>query len=222
MDSSFYEVTIEQFARSGREISAYVEKLNSLPSGSLTTKTKNGRTYYYSKYRDGDSIKSEYIGNTETSAKEYVALVEERKRTEETLRKLNIERDAVTHALLYKGWSAKEEYNFSVYYSNRLVADVFARDEDVRLYRYETNPAMQLFYTDNITRYELGEVLTSRCWDEGRENLNLYLDKIGVAEYNPYLICRKTHGIMLSDSFWFKFLGEKFDGTKILRRYNLV
>ena len=36
-----------------------------------------------------------------------------------------------------------------------------------------------------------------------------YLYKLGIHEFNPYKICRKTHGVMYQDKIWFKFKGEE-------------
>ena len=57
-------------------------------------------------------------------------------------------------------------------------------------------------------RFELGQVLELRCWDRNRANLNLYLDELGIKDFNPYEICRKTHGVMVQDFIWFQFDGE--------------
>jgi hypothetical protein len=162
------------------------------------------------------------VGAGEEKLKEIRTLLDEHAILKEKCHAEQREREACTHALQYRKWKQTDDYNFSLYYNNILVADIFTRENDVQVYRYETSPGMQLFYNDHITRYELGEVLASRCWDENRENLDAYLAKLGLKEFNVYEICRKTHGIMLQDLFWFRFLGEKFDGTKILRRCGLA
>ena len=75
--------------------------------------------------------------------------------------------------------------------------------------RYCKNPAKQIFPGNTISLYELGDIMTWRCWDKNRENIEKYLFKLGLTEFNPYKICRKTHGAMFQDKIWFKYEGEK-------------
>lgn len=98
--------------------------------------------------------------------------------------------------------------NFSVFWKNEKTADVTVGENSVEVKRYSTSPAKQLFYKDRITRYELGEILRLRCWDENRDHLERYLNAIGLREFDPYKICRKTHGVMVQDPIWFCFEGE--------------
>lgn len=74
--------------------------------------------------------------------------------------------------------------------------------------RYTTHPIKQLFYTDKMTRYEFGGILQDRCWDKNRPDLQQLLALIGLKEYNPYEICKRTHGKMYQDNIWFRFPGE--------------
>ena len=98
--------------------------------------------------------------------------------------------------------------NFSVFWKDEKTADVFFDEKDIHIKRYTTNPAKQIFFSDKISNYELGEILTWRCWDKNRENIEKYLYELGLTEFNPYKICRKTHGVMYQDKIWFRFEGE--------------
>ncbi len=98
--------------------------------------------------------------------------------------------------------------NFSVYWADEKTADVTFLDNEIKIQRYTINPVKQIFYKDTITSYELGEILTWRCWDKNRENIEKYLFSLGLTEYNPYKICKKTHGVMFQDKIWIKFAGE--------------
>lgn len=42
----------------------------------------------------------------------------------------------------------------------------------------------------------------------GKKTIEKYLYKLGLTEFNPYKICRKTHGVMFQDKIWFKYNGE--------------
>jgi hypothetical protein len=221
-NGSFYDITTNAYVAAGKRLCAYALRLSELPDGTLVSKEKGGKKYYYLNRRVGKKVISEYVGFGKEKLTEVKAKLDEGAVLKEKCREEQREREACEHALQYKKWKHAGNYDFSLYYNNILVADVFTGDTDVRIYRYETSPGMQLFCKERMTRYELGEVLASRCWDENRENLDLYLAKLGLDCFNVYEICRKTHGIMLQDLFWFRFVGEKFDGTKILRRYGLA
>lgn len=106
--------------------------------------------------------------------------------------------------------------NFTVYWNNEKTAYVDCKGDKVVIHRYTTHPAKQIFAKDVMTRYELGQVLLSRCWDEKRENLDKYLSKIGLTEFNPYAICEYTHGVMFGSKIWFLYDGENLKAEDVL------
>ena len=101
-----------------------------------------------------------------------------------------------------------QKENFSVYWDNEKTADVQILENKALIKRYSNNPVKQIFAKDEIPLFELGEILTWRCWDKNRENIEKYLFKLGLTEFDPYKICRKTHGVMFQDKIWFKYEGE--------------
>lgn len=103
-------------------------------------------------------------------------------------------------------FSDKED--FSVLWEDEKTADVIISDSQAHIIRYTTNPVKQIFAKDDISLYELGEILKLRCWDEKRENIEKYLYELGLTGFNPYKICRKTHGTMYQDKIWFRYKGE--------------
>lgn len=110
-----------------------------------------------------------------------------------------------------------ESFRFSVFYNSELVADVDVQRKNVNIRRYTFHPAKQIFYADELPRHKLGEILELRCWDKDRVDINDCLNKIGLCEYNPYEICRRTHGITYADRIWFRYDGEYFDGIRALK-----
>lgn len=106
--------------------------------------------------------------------------------------------------------------NFTVYWKDEKTAYVDLSGDKVKIDRYVIHPVKQIFAKDEMTRYEFGEVLKSRCWDEHRDNLDTYLNKIGVSEYNPYTICEHTHGVMYGSNIWFLFDGEELQSKDVL------
>ena len=98
--------------------------------------------------------------------------------------------------------------NFSVFWEDEKTADVVFGERTAHITRYTTHPAKQIFAKDEMPLFQVGEVLLLRCWDKNRDNLQKYLDKLGLDEFNQYKICRKTHGVMYQDKIWFKYEGE--------------
>ena len=100
------------------------------------------------------------------------------------------------------------ELFMETYWKNEKTATVRLDEKYAYITRYTTHPVKQIFYADKITRFEFGGILQDRCWDEKRPDLKQLLAYIGLKEFNPYEICKRTHGKMEQDSIWFRFPGE--------------
>lgn len=50
--------------------------------------------------------------------------------------------------------------------------------------------------------------LQTRVVPKGRDKIKEYLEEKGISVYDPYLICRKTHGVMAHDYHWMQFDDE--------------
>ena len=98
--------------------------------------------------------------------------------------------------------------NFLLMWRDEVISSVSIDNKSVHIDRYIIHPVKQIFYKDELSRFEFGEILRHRCWDESRPDLLQLLNLIGLQEYNPYEICKKTHGKMAQDDTWFKFEGE--------------
>ena len=96
----------------------------------------------------------------------------------------------------------------SIFWKNEKTAEATIFENEVLIERFTLNPAKQIFAKEKISRFEFGEILQWRCWDQNRDNIEKYLFKLGLTDFNPYQICRKTHGVMYQDKIWFKFDGE--------------
>ena len=102
----------------------------------------------------------------------------------------------------------KPQEDFSVLWEDEKTADVTISENQAHIIRYTTNPVKQIFSKEELSLYELGEILKYRCWDQKRENIEKYLYKLGLTDFNPYKICRKTHGVMFQDKIWFRYKDE--------------
>lgn len=103
------------------------------------------------------------------------------------------------------------DMRFTLMCEDQAVATIVINKGRCALYRlYSTSPSRQLFppkYHGDIETVE--RVLRGRCWEEGRADSKELLDKLGLDEYNPYLIVQKTKGVSTNDKFWFKFDGDE-------------
>ncbi len=69
-----------------------------------------------------------------------------------------------------------------------------------------------------MTRYQLNRILELRCFEKGRADIPQILDRLGLNEYNPQELIRKTHGVSHNDYIWFRFPGEKLTAKDVLVR----
>jgi len=63
----------------------------------------------------------------------------------------------------------------------------------------------------NPTISDLNRFFESRCFPKERANCKQILEDLGLDEYIPLEIVRKTHGRQLEDYCWVKFEGEELD-----------
>ena len=50
------------------------------------------------------------------------------------------------------------------------------------------------------------------------EDIQELLNRIGLSEYNPQQIVRRTHGVSYNDYIWFRFPGERLTSRDVLVR----
>ncbi len=111
-----------------------------------------------------------------------------------------------------------EDYSFEVFWKDDITASVTVQGDKVKVIRYIRHPLKQLFADDIMTRYQLNRILEMRCWDREREDIDEILACLGLKEYNPYEIVKKTHGVSWNDYIWFRFPGETLTGKDVLVR----
>ena len=106
-------------------------------------------------------------------------------------------------------------FRFKTYWKDELTADIDVQESDVSAKRYVLHPAKQLFYKDRMTRYELGNIFRSRCYEIERSDMVDILKAMNLDEYDVYQMCRITHGSMQQDNIWFLFEGEDYTWDRI-------
>lgn len=87
----------EEYERSLRVSAAMERELTELPRGSVQRKVINGYQYYYLQFREGDKIKSNYIGNDEVD--DIREKVKRRKSLEQSLKEQEKNRKQIEKAL---------------------------------------------------------------------------------------------------------------------------
>ncbi|MCD8014525.1 MAG: hypothetical protein LUG99_15385 [Lachnospiraceae bacterium] len=101
-----------------------------------------------------------------------------------------------------------KDFAFTVMNKNKKIADVSIVNNEVNVKKYSMQADEQPFYGGPMDLERIYRFLESRCMDRNRDCLEEYLNWLGLDEYNPYDIVKKTHGVMWEDFFWLKFPGE--------------
>ena len=166
----------------------------------ITIKKIHGELYYYAQQRKDGKVKSRYLspvipGKIMTASK-MLACYEKRTKKENFM----------------------DEFTFEVYWKDEITARVYVKKKNVIVSRFSDNPGRQLFAEKKMTRYQLGKILELRCFEKGRPDIDEILKHLGLKEYNPYEIVRKTHGVSHNDFIWFRFPGENITSKDVLVR----
>lgn len=83
------DTIIKEKRRIAYMLDRYEKMLVMLPKGTLVGCEKNGRTYYYLKYRDGKKVVSKYVGKA--SVETIAGQIEKRKHIEAMIKSLKEE-----------------------------------------------------------------------------------------------------------------------------------
>ena len=90
--------------------------------------------------------------------------------------------------------------------------------KSVRCIPYTTNVyALPFGVRQDPTIADVSRFLESRCFPRERRNCRQLLLDLGLEEYIPLEIVRKTHGRQLEDYCWIKFEGEELDYEKDIK-----
>lgn len=92
------------------------------------------------------------------------------------------------------------------YWCDEITAIVKIEDNIARIERLTDEPTKQFFPPiDRMDLVMLSELFESRCWDKGRPDIDEILHQIGLNEYEPMEIVKRTFGVSYNDCKWFKF-----------------
>ena len=76
-------------------------------------------------------------------------------------------------------------------------------EEKVKIKNYTSNVIYRAFgVNENPTWEDYNDFLEERCVPRTRERVRVVLDTLGIDEYNPLEIIKKTKGVMAEDNQW--------------------
>ena len=196
----------------------------SMEKQNITIKKIHGELYYYAQQRKDGKVKSRYLSPVIPGK---IADIENiQLRSEHLSNEIqDLEWDIMTASKMlacYEKRAKKEnfmdEFTSEVYWKDEITARVYVKKKNVIVSRFSDNPGRQLFAEKKMTRYQLGKILELRCFEKGRPDIDEILKHLGLKEYNPYEIVRKTHGVSHNDFIWFRFPGENITSKDVLVR----
>ncbi len=110
--------------------------------------------------------------------------------------------------------------NFSVMWKDEKTADVYVSEDHktVRIEKYTDHCCKMPFGGNNNTIERIYNFLCDRWIPAARSDMKERLRDLGLSEYNPWEIVKKTHGVMWEDSIWLKFEGETLEWKDVKAR----
>ena len=224
-ENNYYEIQ-NQLNETEERLAGINNQLDSMNkmSSSVVIKVISGRPYYYEEWREDGKVHSKSLGavtpgclaERETDRLVYDQLLIEKEDAEYRL--IQLQKTLETYQRLLKKRGMLENYIFEVYWKNDISARVSVRGSKVRVNRIIKHPLRQIFPNNEISRNCLNEILELRCFDKNRPDANEKLKALGLSEYRPIDIVRKTHGVSYNDYIWFRFMGENLRAEDVLVR----
>lgn len=221
-----YTDLVQQKKEAEVRLLEYQKRLEQLQEkkSNITIKKINGELYYYAQRRENGKVVSKYLGPVTPGS----IADEENKQIQitdlsEKVKNLRLDIESLEQMIKCfvkrkKQDSILDNFSFEVYWKDDITARVYVRGKNVTVSKYTENPGKQLFADKKMTRYQLGKIFEMRCWEKGRADINEILENLGLKEYNPYEIVRKTHGVSYNDYIWFRFPGEQLTSKDVLVR----
>lgn len=191
---------------------------------SVVIKKIRGHLYYYEQWNENGKLHSRSLGavapgsiaETERQMLKREERLAQKKDLEKVLKQLDKAEDNIRSEILKQ--PVLNEYSFEVYWKDEITARVYVHRSEAIISRFVEHPVKQLFAKKRMTRDQLNHVFELRCWDRGRPDLPELLTSIGLTEFNPQEIVRRTHGVTWNDFIWFRFPGENISCKDVLLR----
>ena len=92
------------------------------------------------------------------------------------------------------------------YYKGDMLCSKIFADINTKMVSVENYTACPLYMAFGInekpTWHDFEEFIESRCFPRNRHRIKLNLEALGLTEYNPIEICKKTNGRKYEDNMW--------------------
>ena len=98
--------------------------------------------------------------------------------------------------------------DFTVLYKDLPVAEVLISGTDIKIKKYVSDSCIQPFGGERQDMARVYEFLESRCYENGRMDLEEILAQVGMSWNNPWEWVYLTHGVTWEDYLWIRFPGE--------------
>lgn len=85
------------------------------------------------------------------------------------------------------------------------------KDGNYEVQNFSRNPWELVFKGGEPSDEKLLKFFERRSFRRERPDVAIALEEIGLTEYDPRLIVRKTHGSFFHDTYWIRFKGEDLD-----------
>lgn len=106
-----------------------------------------------------------------------------------------------------------------VYWKEQHTADIIINGDKTVEYFKLTNEPMKAPFAFNYPTYEqVMNFIKTRCVTQARDNIAEYLESLGLEQYDPIEIIKKTHGAMAHDFMWFKIDNEEITWKEVAIR----
>lgn len=106
--------------------------------------------------------------------------------------------------------SNADETVYHIMYRDETVTDVIlsADRKRIRFIKYAKDGWKQPFSGSRLDLARFYRFLKSRCYEDGRADLDEILKKAGFSDNNPYDWVALTHGVTYDDDFWIRMSDE--------------
>ena len=102
---------------------------------------------------------------------------------------------------------------FDVLCEDKVIASIKIKNNEVNVKSYPViykalHPFGACTSDSNVSIEYINDFFESRCFDRSRPDKDELLKELGLSDYEPIEIIKRTHGSMCHDFIWIRFEGE--------------
>lgn len=117
--------------------------------------------------------------------------------------------DALLQAIFEIYLRENDATEYEIMYKNQTVADVLlSKDKKYILSFMKTKNLFMMPFKNNINVFDFYRFIKDRCYEDGRDNLNIILNAAKLTSNDPYKWIKISHGVTWEDYFWIKEKNE--------------